>query len=527
MVQLQVCREPSERARPPHVGLMRREGRFSGLGRPPTPRNVPVGGRRTDPASAEGTGTRWAQAVGTTRAVAMAPMPSPRPVKPSPSVVAAASDTGAPSVAASTACASSRRGPSLGRLPTTWTATLPMTNPASRTIRAASASRVTPRAPASSGRSVPKWVPRSPSPAAENSALHAAWATTSPSEWPSMPRSPGQVSPARCSGRSSVANAWTSTPTPVRGSTPCATEGWGGSSLSDIPAILQQRLGAGHVARRGHLERGRVAVDDEHGQPERLDQRGVVGGREAGGVSPLEHLTGEALRRLYRAQQLARRGRRDHTVLVNHLDGVDDGQAGHDRRVTGPDGPGDPLEDGDRGQRPRGVMDQDDVLVLAQRGEAGGHGRGAVGAAGDDVDPSITAGQRAGSPEVGRGGDDHDVVDLPARKDAPQRVEQQRLPEQRGERLGHTSPEPRALTGGDEDDAGAQEARTSSRMASALSSLVFSASASSETRIWRALASIRFSPAESPRSLSRRHRSRTTSATLMTSPEASFSRLAL
>src|SRR5215212_5681862 len=33
-----------------------------------------------------------------------------------------------------------------------------------------------------------------------------------------------------------------------------------------------------------------------------------------------------------------------------------------------------------------------------------------------------------------------------------------------------------------------QEARTSSRIASALSSLVFSASASSETRIWRALA---------------------------------------
>jgi len=74
---------------------------------------------------------------------------------------------------------------------------------------------------------------------------------------------------------------------------------------------------------------------------------------------------------------------------------------------------------------------------------------------------------------------------------------------------------------------GRQDARTSSRMTSAFSSSVFSASASSETRIWRALASMRFSPADRPRSLSRRHRSRTTSATLMTSPEASFSRLAL
>ncbi len=72
-----------------------------------------------------------------------------------------------------------------------------------------------------------------------------------------------------------------------------------------------------------------------------------------------------------------------------------------------------------------------------------------------------------------------------------------------------------------------QDARTSSSRASALSSLVFSARASSLTRIWRALASILFSPAESPRSRSRRHRSRTTSATLMTSPEASFSRFAL
>ena len=38
---------------------------------------------------------------------------------------------------------------------------------------------------------------------------------------------------------------------------------------------------------------------------------------------------------------------------------------------------------------------------------------------------------------------------------------------------------------------------------------------------------MRFSPADKPRSWSRRHRSRTTSATLLTSPEASFSKLAL
>src|SRR3984957_17743506 len=69
--------------------------------------------------------------------------------------------------------------------------------------------------------------------------------------------------------------------------------------------------------------------------------------------------------------------------------------------------------------------------------------------------------------------------------------------------------------------------RISSSSVSALSSFVFSASASSLTRICLALASMRFSPAESPRSRSRRQRSLTTSATLLTSPEASFSRLAL
>ena len=56
----------------------------------------------------------------------------------------------------------------------------------------------------------------------------------------------------------------------------------------------------------------------------------------------------------------------------------------------------------------------------------------------------------------------------------------------------------------------------------AFCSLVCSARASSETRIWRALAGVRFSPADRPRSAPRRHRSRTTSATFITSPDAGF-----
>jgi hypothetical protein len=55
--------------------------------------------------------------------------------------------------------------------------------------------------------------------------------------------------------------------------------------------------------------------------------------------------------------------------------------------------------------------------------------------------------------------------------------------------------------------------RTSSSFSSAVSSSTFSAKVSSDTRIWRALPSMRFSPADRPLSFSRIVRFRTTSAT--------------
>src|SRR5699024_3532882 len=67
----------------------------------------------------------------------------------------------------------------------------------------------------------------------------------------------------------------------------------------------------------------------------------------------------------------------------------------------------------------------------------------------------------------------------------------------------------------------------SASSASAFLSSTPSASASSPTRIWRALASMRFSPADRPLSWPPRHRSRTTSATLFWSPEVRRSWLAL
>src|SRR5699024_6624485 len=94
--------------------------------------------------------------LGYTTALAIAARPSPRPFSPSPSAVVPETDTAAPTAADSTCPASRRRVPIFGRFPMTWTAMLPISKPDSRTIRAASASRSVPGAPASSGRSTPK-----------------------------------------------------------------------------------------------------------------------------------------------------------------------------------------------------------------------------------------------------------------------------------------------------------------------------------------------------------------------------------
>ena len=102
-------------------------------------------------------------------------------------MVVAVTLTGAPAASERAASASARREPIRGRLPITCTATLPTSQPALRSRRAVSASSATPAAPAHSGSEVPKCEPRSPSPAAESSASQAAWAATSPSEWPGQP----------------------------------------------------------------------------------------------------------------------------------------------------------------------------------------------------------------------------------------------------------------------------------------------------------------------------------------------------
>jgi len=100
----------------------------------------------------------------------MAAMPLPSPVKPSPSVVVANSDTGAPfSAAESAAIASWRRPANFGRLPIICTETFEIAKPALVIIERVSDNNFAPLAPAYSGRSTPKFESKSPNPVAAKS----------------------------------------------------------------------------------------------------------------------------------------------------------------------------------------------------------------------------------------------------------------------------------------------------------------------------------------------------------------------
>ena len=155
-----------------------------------------------------------------TRAVAMAARPSRRPVTPRPSVVVPLTETGAPGRAARLRFL--RRDPIGSRLPITWTATLPISKPASRTSRAASPSKARPEAPAycgPAGAEVRSDIAHA-SRREEGVARRVACRRRRPV--PASPTSSGHA--ARRANRRpepAAANACTSTPTPTPGILPC------------------------------------------------------------------------------------------------------------------------------------------------------------------------------------------------------------------------------------------------------------------------------------------------------------------
>src|SRR6185437_11214480 len=285
-------------------------------------------------------------------------------------------------------------------------------------------------------------------------------------------------------------------------------------------------------------------VDDGDPAAVRLDEGRIVGevAPNPGGVGGFEHRATETLRRLYGSQLRPIERRDDGAVLIDLLDRVGH-RASRDHCIgSASEGVQHPVQHLNRDEGAGHVVDQHRVDVSGQRRETERHRRLPGRATGNGRD--LVAEDGCGMGHVQSRRYDHDVANAVTGPERDQRMFEQRAATHLRKRFWHRAAEPHAVARGDKNGGDGREtvrrhgnrraeryatasASTSSSTISALSSLVPSARASSLTRICRAFASMRFSPADKPRSLSRRQRSRTTSATLLTSPDASFSPFAL
>ncbi len=198
-----------------------------------------------------------------------------------------------------------------------------------------------------------------------------------------------------------------------------------------------------------------------------------------------QHLSGKTLRSLDSPEDGPFRSAGHQAFVVYLLHGVDDRNPWYhctSARMQRLDHPG---EQGSRSQATRGVVHQDESGFFSDRGQPLQHRLGSFCAAGDDDDPIdfIAQKQRLRFREVCRRSDQHYIVDVWAGKNLVQRMTKQGTIDQRDKSLRKVMSETAAGTGRHEDDSDVQEASTSSSMDSAFTSSVFSASASSETRI--------------------------------------------
>jgi hypothetical protein len=202
----------------------------------------------------------------------------------------------------------------------------------------------------------------------------------------------------------------------------------------------------------------------------------------------------EALWGLHPAQRGAGDVGGDQALVVDHDRRVHDREHRDDRGSTGGQGGEHPGDDLRWGQRPGGVVDEDGVGVLAGRGQRGPDRGGAGVPADDDVHVGREDGGEGGLLRRRDGDDDLVHAAGAQRLDGPA---DQRAAAEQDQRLGDLGPQTETTPGRCDDadsvhgsglgvsevERADQEARTSSRRISALSSLVPSASASSLTRI--------------------------------------------
>ena len=238
------------------------------------------------------------------------------------------------------------------------------------------------------------------------------------------------------------------------------------------------------------------------------------------GVGGPQGVGGEGLRGLDGHQVVAVDGGH-HPAAVHPLQGV-----GHRHTGTAPSTSPAPHGLDHRGeqlgcgQRAGGVVDHDDGGVVGDGGQPGPHRVGPGRPTGHH------AGGAQGGPAGGAGSGGPSVVvrpgapgttrTTPSATERAARTDQEAtgLPGQGEELLGAAEPAARAAGDHDGPD-GPRSAQGSAslRRTSAVSSSTPRAKVSSDTRIWRARLSMRFSPADRPLSLSRIERFRTTSAT--------------
>ena len=359
------------------------------------------------------------------------------------------------------------------------------------------------------------WRPRSPSPAAPSTASAMAWATASASLWPARPRTPvtDRSTPPEHQRRSgSSRTGGCRCPDPPAGGAGRVT---GCTPASRASARARS---SGRVSLR--LRGSPATVAD--GQSGRLEQPGIVG--------CLAPVAGWAARSASAAKAcgvwMATRPSRS-TVATTRPPSTRFRVSATGTTGTAPSTS--PVRTASTTRRTSSAAASGraaswttiDRGVVGHGGQTGtdrvgtGHARprprrSAPSAAspcdpGTGTDPSPVVGSAAGHHQ------DHPVGHRAGGTDRPGG---DRVPGQGEELLAAAEPSARAAGDHDGPD-GPRSAQGSAslRRTSAVSSSTPRAKVSSDTRIWRARLSMRFSPADSPLSLSRIERFRTTSAT--------------
>ena len=367
--------------------------------------------------------------------------------------------------------------------------------------------------------------PRSPSPAAPSRASATAWATTSASLWPASPAAPGIGHPAEDERAARVLREAVdveSLPDAQRVRDGCRSPSRrqpGPGRASRSAAVVTLRL-------RGSPGTTRTVA------PERLDQGGVVGGLGRAASWARRRTSARKACGVCTATSPSR-STVATTIAVDHaLQGVGHRHAGHGR-VGAAARPRRPrrANNAGRGQRAGAVVDHDHLgrrraprparpaPTPARVSPPATDDVGTGGAAG--AVPRVGTGRRgARGPRRRRrpraASTAHCTMGRPAERERTASGPRTGCPLPAATTTTHTdtgSPPVRRPRAAEAVRAHPGQGSASSRRFSAASSSTSRAKVSSDTRIWRARLSMRFSPADRPLSLSRIERFRTTSAT--------------